>query len=258
MEFKQHQYYFGTDKSLVMGITTRDGGVSPYPDKTMNMAHYIDDTTDNVQQNQQLLADEIHFERNQWVFPIQTHGNKVVEVTHEDAGKNIDALTQELYGIDGLYTFEKNLLLTMCFADCVPVYFYTKKQDFVGLAHAGWRGTVGMVTQPIIEAYDKPEELHCVIGPSICSDCYEVNEDVKNKFNALPFSVESFFISRPNGLYGIDLQGLNAEIAIYFGVKRENIQFTNRCTATSDEYFSYRIEKGQTGRMLAFIGMREE
>lgn len=258
MEFREHTYYDGVDGPLVMGLTTRHGGVSSYPEQSLNMAHYIDDTADNVIANQQKLAEEISFDRQRWVFPIQTHGNQVIEVTEQHAGTNIDQLTSALHGYDGLYTSDKNVLLTMCFADCVPVYFYSEQQDFVGLAHAGWRGTLVMVSRPIIEAYHTPESLHCIIGPSICSDCYEVNEEVKKHFNALPFPIESFFTERENGLYGIDLQGLNAEIAVYAGIKREHISFTSQCTATCDQYFSYRIEKGQTGRMLAFIGMRDQ
>ena len=72
-------------------------------------------------------------------FPIQTHENKVAKITSDDKGVNIDAITNGLHGIDGLYTYEPNILLTMCYADCVPVYFYSEKHHYVGLAHAGWR-----------------------------------------------------------------------------------------------------------------------
>src|SRR5699024_11882575 len=86
-----------------------------------------------------------------WVFPIQTHENRVVEVNQEDRGANIDCLTHELHVVDGFYTFEKDVLLTMCYADCVPIYFYSEKHQYIGLAHAGWKGTVGQIVNQIVK-----------------------------------------------------------------------------------------------------------
>lgn len=71
-------------------------------------------------------------------LPIQTHENKVVKVTSNDKGTNIDALNDALHGVDALYTYEPNLLLTMCYADCVPIYFTVKK-----IILLDWRMLVG-------------------------------------------------------------------------------------------------------------------
>ena len=86
-----------------------------------------------------------------WVFPIQTHENKVAKITQDHKGVNIKALTDNLYGIDGIYTYEPNILLTMCYADCVPVYFYSESHGYVGLAHAGWRGTYGEIVKEMVK-----------------------------------------------------------------------------------------------------------
>ena len=111
---------------MKLGITTREEGYSHYPKDAFNMARYINDDQDNVTRHQALLASVIQFPRNQWVFPIQTHENKVVEITNKDKGTNIDSLSNALHGIDGMYTFENDILLTMCYADCVPIYFIAK------------------------------------------------------------------------------------------------------------------------------------
>lgn len=113
-------------KNVKLGITTREEGYSHYPKDAFNMARYINDDQDNVTRHQALLASVIQFPRNQWVFPIQTHENKVVEITNKDKGTNIDSLSNALHGIDGMYTFENDILLTMCYADCVPIYFIAK------------------------------------------------------------------------------------------------------------------------------------
>lgn len=87
------------------------------------MARYIDDRPYNITQHQLQLAEEIAFNRKIGYFPIQTHENKVACITKDDIGTNIDTLTDALHGIDAMYTFDSNVLLTMCYADCVPVYF---------------------------------------------------------------------------------------------------------------------------------------
>ncbi|WP_165981122.1 peptidoglycan editing factor PgeF [Macrococcus lamae] len=256
--FEVKPLHMAVANERVIGITIRHGGSSPYPADTMNMAHYIDDETANIVSNQARLAEVIRFPRRHWVFPIQTHGNHIAEVTDHHKGMNIDKITGDLHGYDGLWTKQEDILLTMCFADCVPVYLYSKIDQYIALGHAGWRGTLGMVTGQLIKAYDHPEALVCIIGPSICSDCYEVNQDIRDQFDQLPFNTEEFFELKENGCYKINLKALNREIAIYHGVKPENIKVSSECTAEHPDFFSYRKENGKTGRMLAFIGTRND
>ncbi|TDM03942.1 peptidoglycan editing factor PgeF [Macrococcus carouselicus] len=245
-------------KNKVIGITTRQGGVSSYPQDSMNMALYIDDKADNVHENQRRLAEAIGFERQKWVFPIQTHENHIAEVGHSDRATNIEELTDALHGIDGLYTYDRDILLTMCFADCVPVYLYSETDDFIALGHAGWRGTKGRIVEELIKVYPYPENLRCVIGPSICQDCYEVNADIRSQFSDLGLDETPYFKLKDNGHYQIDLQGLNKALAINAGVPDSRIEISGICTAADGRFFSYRAEQGCTGRMLAFIGTRDQ
>lgn len=90
------------------------------------MARYIDDEPSHVTHHQEILANAINFPTQQWVFPIQTHENNIAHITKAHCGANIKALGNELYGIDGMYTYDSDILLTMCYADCVPVYFIVK------------------------------------------------------------------------------------------------------------------------------------
>lgn len=238
-----------------LGITTRNGGYSAYPERALNMARYITDNPNNITKHQQLVADIIQFDRANWVFPIQTHENKVIEITDEHKGVNIDELSEQLHGIDGMYSYQKNLLLTMCYADCVPIYFYSEKHQFIGLAHAGWRGTVSQI---VLEMVDKIEfdlnDLQVVIGPAT-SNSYEINDDIKSKFATLPIDMVKYIETRDVNRHGIDLKKANALLLEQAGVPSENIYITSYATSENlDLFFSYRIEKGQTGRMLAYIG----
>lgn len=238
-----------------LGITTREDGLSDYPRNAFNMARYIDDNQDNITKHQELLASIIQFPREKWVFPIQTHENRVVEVNQEDRGANIDCLTHELHGVDGFYTFEKDVLLTMCYADCVPIYFYSEKHQYIGLAHAGWKGTVGQIVNQMVKhiPFDL-NDLKVVVGPAT-SNSYEINDDSKHQFEDLPIDIHQYIETRGKNRHGIDLKKANAMLLEHVGVPKDNIYITNY--ATSEDlslFFSYRVEKGDTGRMLAYIG----
>lgn len=258
-QLKTHTYNVANDDYKVIGITSRHGGISNYPDGSLNMALYIDDLPSNVHHNQKLVANEIGFKTSDWVFPIQKHGNNIQEVFIEDKGTNIYELSPKWMDVDGLYSNEKGILLTMCFADCVPVYLYSVSDNFIALGHAGWRGTVGLIVDRLIKAYtSNVNDLRCIIGPSVTATCYEVNEDIKRQFISLNLDLEDCFQKNNNDMYDINLQEINARIAVNAGMKRENIIITSRCTSTeNEEFFSYRLEKSKTGRMLAYIGTRE-
>ncbi len=95
-----------------------------------------------------------------------------------------------------------------------------------------------------------------VIGPSTSSS-YEINDDIKNKFETLPIDSANYIETRGRDRHGIDLKKANAALLIYYGVPKENIYTTAYATSEHLElFFSYRLEKGQTGRMLAFIGQQ--
>lgn len=243
------------NKDITIGITTREQGKSPYPSDAFNMARYINDNPSNITSHQEQLAEIISYPRENWVFPIQTHENNVVEITSRDKGTNIDVLTDDLHGVDGMFTYESNLLLTMCYADCVPIYFYSKQNQFIGLAHAGWRGTVAQIVNEMLKNVDFDlSELNVVIGPAT-SNSYEINNDIKQKFDKLPIDSSKYIETRDENRHGIDLKLANKLLLENYGVPKDNIYITQY--ATSEEltiFFSYRVEKGNTGRMLAFIG----
>ncbi|WP_461676143.1 peptidoglycan editing factor PgeF [Staphylococcus warneri] len=258
---KQNHFLAYKDDKMThttLGFTTREGGLSMYPEKAFNMARYVDDRQDNITQHQNILANMIGFPRSEWVFPIQTHENKVAKITSDDKGVNIDAITNGLHGIDGLYTYEPNILLTMCYADCVPVYFYSEKHHYVGLAHAGWRGTYGEIVKEMVRHIDfDVTDLNVVIGPAT-SNSYEINDDIKMKFETLDIDTTQFIETRDSDRHGIDLKKANSLLLQSVGVPESNIYITDYATSENlDYFFSYRVEKGQTRRMLAFIGRKQ-
>lgn len=127
----------------------------------------------------------------------------------------------------------------------------------MGLAHAGWRGTYGEIVKEMVRRINFDlRELHVVIGPAT-SNTYEINDDIKDKFETLSIDSSKYIDSRAVDKYGIDLKKANALLLEEVGVPSDNIYITEYATSENlDLFFSYRIEKGQTGRMLAFIGRK--
>ncbi|MCU5745723.1 peptidoglycan editing factor PgeF [Staphylococcus sp. SQ8-PEA] len=240
-----------------LGITTREDGLSSYPERAFNMARYINDDPSNIDAHQETLSNIIQMSRENWVFPIQTHENKVVEVDQSDRGTNIIELSQQLHGVDGMYSYSRDILLTMCYADCVPIYFYSEKNNYIGLAHAGWRGTVGQIVVEMLKKVNFPrKDLRIVIGPAT-STSYEINEDVRKQFEALNIDSSRYIFYRGKNRYGIDLKEANALLLEANGIDRSQIDITQYETSEDlSLFFSYRVEKGNTGRMLAYIGQR--
>ncbi|CAD7360093.1 MULTISPECIES: peptidoglycan editing factor PgeF [Staphylococcus] len=239
-----------------IGITTRQGGLSAYPSDAFNMARYVEDKDENITKHQEILGQEIGYSPENWVFPIQTHEAKVVEVSKEDRGKNIETLSNDvLFGVDGLYTYDTDTVLTMCFADCVPIYFYSPKHHYIALAHAGWRGTVATIVHRVLDQFPFDyKDIYVVIGPAT-SNSYEINDDILKKFQNLPIPIEAYVETRDTDRHGIDLKYANQLLCEYYGVPKENIYRTDYSTSEDlERFFSYRVEKGNTGRMLAFIG----
>ena len=105
---------------------------------------------------------------------IQTHENKVACITKDDIGTNIDTLTDALHGIDAMYTYDSNVLLTMCY-DCTSI-FYSTKHHFIALAQVG---TYTEIVKEVLKHVNFDlKDLHVVIGPSTSSS-YEINDDIK-------------------------------------------------------------------------------
>jgi len=158
--------------------------------------------------------------------------------------------------------------LVTFYADCVPLYFVDPKHHAIGLAHSGWRGTVNRMGEKMIHAMKQeygtvPEDLICCVGPSICSDCYEVGEDVADNFRDA-FSKEDcehIVFPSKSGVIGkrqLDLWEANRRILMEAGVPSKNISVTDICTKCNpDKLFSHRAMGEKRGNLCAFLALKE-
>ncbi len=233
-------------------VFTRLGGVSQGHLASLNQSLMVADDPTHVHENQRRAQAVLHCVPEQVVNCQQVHGNHVTVVTAADGGGVVPAT-------DGLVTADPDVVLTMRYADCVPVLLYCATRGVVGLAHAGWRGTVqGVAAQTalvMMEAFDcLPHEISAGIGPSIGPCCYEVGPQVVVAF-ATTFRDEGV-IGAPtrHGHARIDLWQANAAQLRAVGVR--SIEVSRYCTyCHRDTFFSHRGDCGRTGRFAVYLGL---
>lgn len=244
---------------LVAGFTTKNGGCSQMPFSSLNMGYHVSDEEQCVTRNRQLLAESIDFPLTTWVGAEQTHRSNIVKIKVEDLGKGAADYHSAFRDTDGFYTDEANILLTLCFADCVPIYFYAPSYGYIGMVHAGWKGTVGKIAAAMIEKWQSegisPKDISVVIGPSICGDCYIVDDRIIDQVKQICGEEKPYRLIS-EGQYQLDLKQLNKWIIQEAGV--EDIHVSSLCTSCQkEEFFSHRRDQGKTGRLMSFIGWKE-
>lgn len=185
----------------------------------------------------------------------QVHGKEIIIIGNQD-NKTIG---QE--EADGFITKVKGIALCTYHADCVPIYFYDKGEDVIGIAHAGWKGTLNNIAGVIIDNMVKEygsnlSNIVVAIGPSIGACCYEIGEDVEKLFNET-FDNPEIIIDKNEKIY-LDLWKVNYINLLDAGIKEGNIYQSNFCTACNlDTLYSYRKEKATKNRMIAAITLNE-
>lgn len=248
---------------LIAGITTKNGGISKDYFNNLNLGFHVGDDLEDVSLNRKMVSELINFPLNRWVGAEQTHHVVIKKVTKAEAGKGANAYGDSFKGTDGFYTDEEGILLTLCFADCVPLFFIAPDKHMIGTAHAGWKGSVQRIASHMVEVWGmegiNPEQIFVTIGPSICEKCYIVDDSVINFVENILEDVEKKpynLVSK--GQYSLDLREVNRQVLIQSGVPAKNISITSFCSSCDDElFFSHRRDHGRTGRMLSFIGWKE-
>ena len=161
---------------------------------------------------------------------------------------------------DALITDQPDTPLVMRFADCVPLLLYDRKRRAIGLAHAGWRGTVkGMAAQAVAamqRAFDcRPQDIEVVMGPAISSRNYPVGDDVVALASEY-FGEATRVVQRDprDGMPRLDLWEANRLDLTRCGVAR--VRVLDICTfENTEDFYSHRAEKGATGRFGVVISL---
>ena len=211
------------------------------------------DTRDNVIENRRRIFQDMGRKVESIYDAWQVHGTEVI------CTSSPRPLTAPHHKADAILTDHPDVSLFMRFADCVPIFFYDPIRKVVGVAHAGWQGTVKKIalitTQTMSERYGcNPENILAGIGPSIGKDHYQVGPDVAAHVKQA-FGDTCGLIEERDGQLYFDLWEANRRTLGEAGVR--NIQIAGICTACdTTEWYSHRAEKGSTGRFGAMIALR--
>lgn len=243
-------------------FSTRIGGVSKGIYESMNLSYQRGDDPECVDENFRRIAAIMETTPDAIVCGKQTHTTNIRKVSVQDCGKGVTKPV-DYDDIDGLVTNEPGIVLCTSFADCVPLYFVDPVKKAIGLAHSGWRGTVGhmgacMVKRMVEEYGSDPENIIAVIGPSICSDCYEIGEDVACQVREAFPEGKVLLPGKAEGKYQLDLWEANRQVLLHAGILQEHLEITDVCTCcNSDLLFSHRASHGQRGNLCAFLKLRK-
>ncbi|MGN1024097.1 MAG: peptidoglycan editing factor PgeF [Lachnospiraceae bacterium] len=252
-------------KGVVHGFSTRLGGVSEGPFASLNLTFSRGDARERVLENYRRLALALGTSPDRFVLTRQVHGTNVIHVTGEDAGKGVTR-ERDWDGVDGLVTDTPGIVLSVFSADCVPILFLDQKCHAIGACHSGWRGTVDRIGARVVETMQKdfgtdPKDLVCCIGPSICRDCYEIGDDVAERFlEAFPGQESRILENKHNGHWQLDLWAACRIVLLEAGVPDAQIHTTDVCTCCNPEIlFSHRAASGGThGNIGGFIMLQEK
>ncbi len=230
---------------VVAAFTTRDGGVSAAPFGSLNLGFSTGDAPDAVTENRRRVAHAMGFEAEQMAIAGQVHGDTIQYVDRGGLYPRCDSLVTDTRGI----------LLCMMAADCASVLLADAEAGVIGACHSGWRGTVARISAQTVAAMTErgadPSRIRAYVSPCIGVERFEVGEEVAAEF--APEFVDRVSYAKPH----VDLKAAIRAQLLEAGVPSSQVQVDAHCTHThADRFFSYRLENGQTGRMMGVIGMR--
>ncbi len=246
-------------------FSTRLGGVSGGEFAAMNLGFGRGDEEEKVAENYRLFCGAAGFDPDSLVTGNQDHHVNILRVGPENRGLGVWSPKIDA-SVDGLCTDQPGVTLVVYCADCVPLYFVDEEHHAVGLAHAGWRGTAAGMARVMVEKLreeygSRPEAIWAAVGPSICPDCFEVDEPVAAEFLKLPHG--ETFVSGPvqtsplESKYHVDLWECNRRFLLDAGVLPEHIAVGKVCTmCESDLLFSHRKTRGKRGSNAAFLCLK--
>lgn len=233
---------------LVMLESRRNGGLSKFPFESLNLGLNTKDDEETVHANRKLFFEQLEISVDQVAGGLQVHQDEILQVTEPGYYS----------GYDAFITNEKGVFLSVGIADCTPILIFDPVHEAVAAIHAGWRGTLAQIVTKTLfkmqEVYQtNAADCYAFIGTCIDTEHFEVGEDVAEHFE--PQLIHYFTHSKKPH---IDLKKANFLQLVKSGVSESQIEVSPFSTVlNNDQYFSFRKENGQTGRMLAVVGIRK-
>lgn len=250
-------FTFGSlsDARIKHAVFTRRGGISPEPWESLNVGGLRGDDPNRVYQNRVLSFKTLNRAPESVYDVWQVHSTDVICTT----GSRPASVRHRK--ADAILTDNPEVTIFMRFADCVPIFLYDPVKKVVGLAHAGWIGTVKGIVSGVVDtmvaAYQtNPADVIAAIGPSIAVHHYEIGEEVADQVEASFGDETSAVLIQDEHSKYFDLWLANQLLLKRAGIR--SIETCGICTACNlQDWYSHRGEKGNTGRFGALITLGE-
>lgn len=248
-------YTFETldDLGLPHAIFTRAGGVSPAPWHSLNLGGTVGDELVRVAENRKRALACVGRTAASVYDVWQVHSADVVVA---DAPRPAHTPHPKA---DAIITNTSGVTLLMRFADCVPILLFDPARKAVGLAHAGWKGTLARVAAAAVQAMGEafgtqPQDVRAAIGPSIAAHHYTVGAEVAALAKQTFGAAATGLLPSQNGAVQFDLWAANRLVLEESGVR--HIEIAGHCTVCRpQDWYSHRGEHGKTGRFGALVGL---
>jgi polyphenol oxidase len=255
-----HAPGWGSDRILHF-VTTRIGGVSRPPFDSLNVAAHVGDDPGAVDTNRRRLCAALGIAPAQLCTAEQVHGAIATIVT--GPGSPGGGFRDPVPATDALGTTVPGLCLLVSVADCVPVLVADPAGHAIGVAHAGWQGTVAGVAGNLVRLLAGslgrgPEALVALVGPSIGPADYAVGLEVATRFRERwAGDASRWLMTAEDGSTHLDLWRANADQLLRAGLRPDAVHVAGLSTfADRRHWFSHRRDGAPTGRMGAGLLIR--
>jgi polyphenol oxidase len=221
-------------------FSSRHGGVSNGPYRSLNLGILTDDEPERVVENRHRLAAAARVDPERVVMGWQVHGPELYEWEGPSADHAyIQPGGKELPRVDGHLTRQQRLGLLVLVADCFPVALSDGRR--AAILHCGWRPLAGSIIEKAVESFAEPPAA--AVGPGIGGCCYEVGPEVSEHFADVRGAADGRML---------DLRRVIDAKLQAAGVSE--IQHLDCCTSCHpDLYFSHRRDDGVTGRQAGLV-----
>jgi YfiH family protein len=205
----------------------------------------VNDSRESVLKNRTYFYKKLGLNDESIVTQRQVHGQNIAFVKDcIDCGET-----------DAIITDKFNLGLAVSSADCPAIFLYDPVKKVIAAVHSGWRGTEKKILLQTLTKLKQnfnsnPNNIVAYIAPSISQKNYEVGEEVAALFD------DKYSIKKKSK-YLLDLQSVNKDIMIKFGLIKKNIQVSSLCSFEMNNLLhSFRRDGSLSGRSFGIIAMR--
>ncbi len=221
-------------------FTTRRGGTSTGPYASLNLGWLTDDAPGNVEANRARAGALAGIAPERFAQGRQVHDTRV-----RVRSRTPDAAEWPPEPADGQATDLPGVAPMVLVADCLPVALVSP--EAVAMLHCGWRGLAGGIVEEGVAAVrglGTRDAIAAAIGPGAGRCCYEVGEDVHERFLAYGEDVRDG--------RGLDLKLVARRALAAQGVRE--VHDVGLCTMCNfGLFFSHRRDGGVTGRQCGLV-----